>query len=74
MALQRATRTKINEWVQWWNWHHDKVDTYPMDKKVQWMLKALQGAYDIMTELAREQYQQGRSRIAIPTSWRFEKK
>lgn len=76
MALPRETRTKINDWVQWWNWHHDKVDSYPMDKKVEWMLKALQGAYDVMTELAREQDRNGsrERRIMIPTTWNWNKK
>lgn len=80
MTLSRQTRAQINEWVQWWNWHHNQVDNYSLEKKVQWMMKALQGSYDIMTTLAREQDSQGRAfnfsngGIAIPKSWRFEQR
>lgn len=59
MSISRATRTEINDWVKWFNYHSDKVDTYPMDQKMRWMLKAINGAYLIITKLAEDQNQQG---------------
>jgi hypothetical protein len=83
MALQRSTRTKINEWVQWFNWHSDKVSTYPHDQQILWLLKAVNGAYEVMTLLATEQNQGARSHgsfsisengLLVPKSWRFDAK
>lgn len=80
MALSRQTRNEINEWVQWWNYHHNLVDSMPLEQKVKWMMKALQGSYNIMTSLAREQDAKNRpfdlsnGGIAIPKTWRFEKR
>lgn len=52
--LHKSTITKINDWQTWWNYHADKVDTYPLPQKVQWLLKATNGAFDIISDLARE--------------------
>lgn len=77
--LQRQTREKINEWVVWFNWHADKVDSYPLEQKMRWMLKAINGAYEVMTLLANEQnarptgsYNTTNGGLLVPRSWRFE--
>lgn len=59
MTLSRETRNEINDWVKWFNYHSDKVGNYPMDQKMVWMLKAINGAYLMMTKLAEDQNQTG---------------
>lgn len=54
MSLSRQTREKLNEWVVWHNWHADKVGTYPIQGQVNWLLKAVHGAYVCITEVARD--------------------
>lgn len=79
--LQRSTRTKVNEWVTWFNWHADKVSSYPPEKQMEWMLKAINGSYECMSLVAEEMNQQGRAGLAgfksergilIPRTWRWE--
>jgi hypothetical protein len=82
--MQPASITKLNEWVQWFNWHADKVATYPMERKSEWTLKAINGLYECMTVIANELHRGGkRSRLdanmtagglLVPNSARFDGK
>jgi len=78
MALSRDSLTRLNDWVKWFNYHSSMVDTYPPEKKIEWMLKAINGAFDMITVLANEEQaratgEAGRVQngILIPKSWRF---
>lgn len=80
MALQASTRRKVNEWVLWFNYHSDKVAMYPPQKQMEWMLKAINGAYEVMSLLANEANNGFRSTgvsrtengLLIPTSWKWD--
>lgn len=52
--LQKVTIEKINDWQKWWNYHSDKVIYYPLERKVEFLLKAANGAFDLVSEVARE--------------------
>ena len=54
MALTSKTRADINEWIVWHNWHADKVGTYPIQGQVNWLLKAVHGAYVCISAVARD--------------------
>lgn len=60
MALSTDTRSEINDWIKWFNYHSDKVAQYPMEQKMVWMLKAINGAYLMMTKLAEDQNNTGK--------------
>jgi hypothetical protein len=78
MALSPDSLRRLNDWVTWFNYHSSMVDTYPPEKKIEWMLKAINGAFDMITVLANEEQTRstgtaGRADngILIPKSWRF---
>lgn len=54
MALSRKSREKLNEWLTWYNWHHDKITSQPLETQVAWLMKAQQGAYEALSLIARE--------------------
>jgi hypothetical protein len=82
--MSPSSITKLNEWVQWFNWHADKVDAYPMEQKSKWTLKAINGLYECMTIIATEQHNGSKRRrldanmtsggILVPNSFRFDGK
>lgn len=80
MSLSRPTVAKINEWVKWFNWHADKIASQPLPTKVEWLLKATNGAYECMALVARETHAQKRTfdmsdgGIALPNGYRWEKR
>lgn len=63
MALSPSTVTKANEWVTWFNYHSDKVVDYPLERKIEWMLKAINGSYEIITEMANDMHRGRRAPI-----------
>lgn len=55
--MDRSDVAKINEWVTWFNWHADKVAAYPLERKMEWTLKGINGLYECMTIIARNLHQ-----------------
>lgn len=54
MALQRKYVQQINDWLKWWNWHSDAITRAPLERRVDFCLKGLNGAYQLLAELSRE--------------------
>lgn len=71
MSLSRPTREKINNFVVWWNFHSDKVASYPLDRKVDWMMQAVNSQNEILVEVCREVDGQPEMRLALPRNFTF---
>jgi hypothetical protein len=78
MTLSSDSLTRLNDWVKWWNYHSGLVENYPPEQKIKWALKAINGAFDMITVLANEEqarttntHSLGQNGILIPKSWRF---
>lgn len=54
MTLSVQSTKRLNEWMAWFNWHSDKIGAQPLDKQVKWLLKAVGGAYEIMSLIGNE--------------------
>lgn len=84
MTLSLQTTRKVNEWVQWYNWHADKIGTQPLEQRVAWLLKAMGGAYEIMSLIGNEvntgrrgvraQLDMSKGGIALPRGFSWEKR
>ena len=54
MTLSVQSTKRVNEWVQWFNFHADKIGAQPLEQRVAWLLKAVGGAYEIMAVIGNE--------------------
>lgn len=74
-GLTPATREKVNEWITWFNYHSDKVATYPQEKQILWLLKAVNGAFETMSLIAAD-LNDSKSRssagLMLPKTWSFD--
>lgn len=75
MSLSRPTREKVNNYVLWWNYHSDKVASYPLEKQVAWLMRALESQNEVLVEVIREiDNQPGEQRIMLPRGHTFGKR
>lgn len=82
MALTQRTTAKVNEWVKWYNWHCTSIGAQPLEQQVKWLLKAVGGAYEIMSMIGNE-VNTGSSRarlnlseggIALPQGYQWDRR
>ena len=69
MALSRPTREKVNDFVVWWNFHAAPVANYPLERKVEWLMRAVNSQNEIIVELAREMDGARHNRLALPAGF-----
>lgn len=54
MALSRKARTKMNDWLTWFNYHAPMIEAQPLEAQVKWLMKATQGAYECFSTIGQE--------------------
>lgn len=76
MALSRHIVEKLNNFTVWWNYHSDKVASYPLERKVEFLMQAVNSQNEILVEVSREVHGQkeGGSVLALPTNYSWGKK
>lgn len=73
MSLSTKTREKVNNYVIWWNYHSDKVASYPLEKQVAWLMKALESQNEVLVEVCRDVDGQREARVMLPRNFSFNK-
>ena len=74
MALPKKLQEEFNDFTVWWNYHSDKVSSYPPDRRQEFVLHAINQQNYLLVELAREVNGQrdGNDKvIALPRNFQF---
>lgn len=68
MALPRTLAEEFNDFTKWWNYHADKVMLWPMERRQEFLLNAINQQNYLLVELARAVHGQGAngSVLALP--------
>jgi hypothetical protein len=53
VALPRKLAEEFNDFTKWWNYHSDKVSGYPMERRLDFFMNALNQQNYLLVELAR---------------------
>jgi hypothetical protein len=53
MALPRKLTEEFNDFSRWWNYHAEKVMTYPPERRQEFLLNAINQQNYLLVELAR---------------------
>lgn len=53
MALPRQLVQEVDDFTKWWNYHSEKVSTYPPEQQIKFFLNALNQQNYLLVELAR---------------------
>lgn len=74
--MRKTTVDRVNDYVVWWNYHITNMDNAPLEKKIKFLTKAVQGSLELITLLTEEvrQVEYGREtqKIILPIGIRFD--
>jgi hypothetical protein len=66
----------VQEWLKWYNWHRSMLETMPLERKVEFLLKANYGCIKLLAGLVDQALlaQEGRKaapRLLLPVGVRW---
>lgn len=74
--MEKEYITQVNDWLRWYNWHASMAETMPLERKAEFLTKAVHGCVILLAGavdqiLISEQGHGAKSNLLLPVRVKF---